>query len=216
MLFLADGGKLRHQVEIRRFPDVLFVLRWFAMPFSCTPRFSIAAVLAVLICAPLTGRAQIVADHNAVADYRKIPAAYIELVKKMWLNVPGESHSYAYRRGVTLLASQESAYAAVASESGAPTAYTDKSLRVSRTTWGDVSHATGWVAGYGEEDWFTSATAIEQSVKALMMTVAVAWFPSEKLAILAFAALPPRNSSSYAHSCWRRSRIGCRPRKTSC
>ena len=36
-------------------------------------------------------------------------------------------------------------------------------MRLSRATWGDVLNATGWRYGYGEEDWYTSATAIQRT-----------------------------------------------------
>lgn len=116
-------------------------------------------------CASLCGYApaQIVADHRAVDQYRRIPAAYVQLVKKMWLNVPGESHSLAYRRGLQLLAEREPAFAASASEAGLPAAATDRQLRVSRTTWGDLARPTGWITDYGEEDWFTSAAAVQRT-----------------------------------------------------
>ena len=38
---------------------------------------------------------QIIADHTIVADYDKIPAAYMAEVKKMMVHFPGESHSEA-------------------------------------------------------------------------------------------------------------------------
>ena len=41
----------------------------------------------------------LIVDHTAVDQCQNIPQAYIDLVKSMWLNVPGESHSEAYRTG---------------------------------------------------------------------------------------------------------------------
>ena len=55
----------------------------------------------------------------------------------MWVTVPGESHSRAYRTGLTLLESLYPAYAVSVVESGTPEAYTTSNLRVSRATWGD-------------------------------------------------------------------------------
>jgi hypothetical protein len=106
---------------------------------------------------------KIIADHNAVALYDQIPQSYFNEVKKMWVTVPGESHSAAYRDGCQLLENLDSKFAVSVQESGTPAAYTDQHLRISRATWGDLTHATGWRYGYGEEDWFTSAPAIAQT-----------------------------------------------------
>ena len=46
---------------------------------------------------------QIIADHTVVDKYDKIPAEYLALVKQMWVNIPGESHSSGYRKGMDLL-----------------------------------------------------------------------------------------------------------------
>ncbi|MCU0664408.1 MAG: MSCRAMM family adhesin SdrC [Myxococcota bacterium] len=122
-----------------------------------------AAALSVLVgTSPLMG-APIVADHEAVNAYADIPTEYIELVKAMWLNVPGESHSSGYRLGLELLAGEDSRFAVSVADGGSPEGATDLNLRVSRATWGDVDHAAGWRYGYGEEDWYTSATAIERT-----------------------------------------------------
>jgi len=40
---------------------------------------------------------QIIADDTVVSQYDKIPQKYIDLLKCMWVNVPGESNSQAYR-----------------------------------------------------------------------------------------------------------------------
>ena len=81
----------------------------------------------------------------------------------MWLVLAGESHSQAYRTGLQLLEALAPAYAVSVIEDGIPEAYTTLNLRASRATWGDVSHSTGWIYGYGEEDWFTSAQAISRT-----------------------------------------------------
>jgi hypothetical protein len=36
-------------------------------------------------------------------------------------------------------------------------------MRLTNATWGDVDHATGWIHGYGEEDWYTSDTAVART-----------------------------------------------------
>jgi hypothetical protein len=106
---------------------------------------------------------QIIADHNVVSQYDKIPQHYIDEVRKMWLVVAGESHSGAYRTGLVLLEATNPNYAVSVIESGTPEAYTSSNLRASRGTWGDLNNATGWIYNYGEEDWFTSTTALSRT-----------------------------------------------------
>jgi hypothetical protein len=110
----------------------------------------------------VTASGPIVANHTVVDRCAGIPQAYIDEVKKMWLDVPGESHSAGYRVGCLLLESQDSKYAVNVQEYGTPEAYTDQHLRVSRIAWGDLTHPTGWRTSHGEEDFFTSAQAIQQ------------------------------------------------------
>lgn len=105
----------------------------------------------------------IIANHTIVADYDKIPAYYMSEVKKMWFNLPGESHSVAYMTGLTNLEGIDANYAVNVTSSGTPEAYTSSHLRASRATWGDLNNATGWYYSYGEEDWFTSAAAINRT-----------------------------------------------------
>ena len=100
---------------------------------------------------------RIVADHTVVDKYDTIPQKWIDQVKTMWLNVPGESHSYGYRQGLVLLASLNSTFAASAVDSGNPEGYTDQHLRVSRATWTQYS---SWSYSYGEQDWYTNSSAI--------------------------------------------------------
>lgn len=111
---------------------------------------------------PLTG-SQIIADHTVVDKFDDIPQYYIDQVKKMWLSYAGESHSEAIRAGLKLLESSYPAYAVSSIETGTPEAYTTSNLRVNRATWGDLTNATGWIHGYGEEDWFTNTTAIART-----------------------------------------------------
>ena len=106
---------------------------------------------------------QIIADHRIVADFDKIPPYYISEVKKMFVSVPGESHSAAYRYGCELLEASYPAYQVNVLESGTPEAYTDQHLRLSRVTWGDYDNSSGWIYDYGEEDWFTNTTAIART-----------------------------------------------------
>ena len=106
---------------------------------------------------------QIIIDHTSVALYSTIPQYWIDQVKKMWFDLPGESHSQAYRTGLNLLEAQNTKYAVSVVEGGTPEAYTTANLRASMASWGDVDNATGWRYGYGEEDWYTSATAITRT-----------------------------------------------------
>lgn len=109
------------------------------------------------------GATQIIADHTIVDRYDDIPDAYIALVKRMWLDMPGESHSSGVRIGMALLAAQNSRYAVAIQDSGTPEAASSDHLRVSRASWGDVYNDEGWRYGYGEEDWYTSATAVSRT-----------------------------------------------------
>jgi len=111
----------------------------------------------VLLQFSLMGFAQIIADHTVVNKYENIPEHYIDEVKKMWLVVAGESHSQAYRSGLLKLESDHPAFAVSVVDEGTPEAYTAANLRVSRATWGDVDHSSGWIYSYGEEDWCASS-----------------------------------------------------------
>jgi hypothetical protein len=107
--------------------------------------------------------AEIVADHTVVDKYSIIPQSYIDQVKTMWAVVPGESHSSGVRIGLALLQAAEAKYAVNIRESGTPDPPSTTALRFSRATWGNVGSATGWRYGYGEEDWYTSQTAIDRT-----------------------------------------------------
>lgn len=106
---------------------------------------------------------QIIADHSIVDDYEHIPQYYIDSVKKMWLSYAGESHSGAIRDGLQALENLNPTYAVAIASSGTPASYTDANLRASRATWGDLTNSTGWIYSYGEEDWYTSSTAITRT-----------------------------------------------------
>lgn len=96
---------------------------------------------------------QIIADHTVVDKYSEIPQRWIDTVKTMWLTMPGESHSEAYRVGLSNLATAEPKYAANVTLTGTPEAKTATHLRASRATWGDINNPSGWIYDYGEEDW---------------------------------------------------------------
>jgi hypothetical protein len=123
-------------------------------------------ITSALILLALAGAAtaqQIIADHNAVAAYSGIPQQYIDSVKTWWVTVPGESHSSGYRRGLALLEAAEPRYAVNIRESGTPDSLPAGELRFSSATWGDVGAASGWRYLYGEEDWYTSQTAVDRT-----------------------------------------------------
>ena len=105
---------------------------------------------------------QIIADHSVVSSYVLIPQVYIDEIKKMFLNIPGESHSMGYRLGVSLLMQQDSKYAVSVDVSGStpPEEYTDEYLRVSRATWGRRGSSSGWAYSYGEEDFYVDGIAL--------------------------------------------------------
>ena len=105
----------------------------------------------------------IIADHTVVDKYNDIPQRWIDSVKTMWVSIAGESHSLAYRTGAQLLENQNSKFAVSIRESGTPDPYTTNNLRLSRATWGDLNNSSGWIYGYGEEDWYTSTTAINRT-----------------------------------------------------
>lgn len=106
-----------------------------------------------LLLIPLTLCAQIVADHHVVDRYDDIPGQYMDEVKKMWLVLASESHGQAYLTGLENLESDDSDYDVSVAYSGTPEGYTTSHLRASGATWGDIDNASGWIHGYGPEDW---------------------------------------------------------------
>jgi len=104
---------------------------------------------------------QIIADHTVVSQYDKIPQKYIDLVKQMWVNIPGQSHSQAYRDGLSLLATIDPKFAVnvVDTSGSAPEAYTSAHLRSSKIV---RNGASGWENWCGEEYWYTNEPAIAQ------------------------------------------------------
>jgi len=120
-------------------------------------------LLLFLIQISLLLHGQIIADHTVVDKFDDIPQSYINEVRKMWLVYPGESHSSAIRRGLLNLEIDNPVYAVSVVEEGTPESYTTAHLRASRATWGNYENESGWIYSYGEEDWFTNATAIART-----------------------------------------------------
>jgi len=107
----------------------------------------------------------IIADHTSVDDFENIPPYYINEVKKMLFNIPGESHSFGYTDGLQRLEDLSGSTYNVNVSNGAtaPQSYTDQYLRVNRVTWGDISNPTGWRDSYGEEDWYSTDAATSRT-----------------------------------------------------
>ncbi|MCP4133780.1 MAG: fibronectin type III domain-containing protein [bacterium] len=98
---------------------------------------------------------QIIADHTIVDNYANIPQYYIDEVKKMLLNMAGESHARGYLYGLELLESSDSRFAVNPVWDSAPEADTSSYLRVLKAI-----HTSGWDYMAGEEDIWTSASAV--------------------------------------------------------
>jgi len=74
------------------------------------------------------GYGQIVADHTVVDKIDDIPQYYIDQVKKMFLSVPGQSHSEGYYTGLLLLQQANPKFAVNVTRSGIPESYTSSHL----------------------------------------------------------------------------------------
>lgn len=101
--------------------------------------------------------APLIIDHTAVELYDDIPQYYIDEVKKMHLNYPGESHGRGLPNGLLLLEQQDSKYTVEVTWTGQPEAPTDQHFRVSKTFWTGAS----WSMYGGEEDTYTNQAAID-------------------------------------------------------
>ncbi len=101
------------------------------------------------------GTGQIIADHSIVDRYADIPQRYIDEVKKMLVNIGGESHSIGYQNGVILLEMLDSRFQVQTYLNTAPPALTDKYLRLGRP------------AEYGEDCW-TSQGGIDNLVESIV------------------------------------------------
>jgi len=117
--------------------------------------------LAIVIYGTTTCYSQaIIVDHNSVDGFDAgIPQFYIDEVKKMLLNYPGESHGNGMLSGLRLLELRDSRFAVSILTEGAPEAETDQCLRVHRPEWRGSSW-NKW--GTGEEDTWTNQTAIDR------------------------------------------------------
>jgi len=98
----------------------------------------------------------IIADHTAVEEYDEIPQNYINEVKNMLLNYPGESHGRGLFYGLELLEQQDGKFAVNSTWFGTPESTTDQHLRIFRAHW----TGSTWDNYGGEEDMYTSQAAI--------------------------------------------------------
>lgn len=97
----------------------------------------------------------IIIDHSCT-DATQIPDSWIEAVKAMLLNVPGESHGTGYLYGLALLAEQDPKFAVETDWSGAPSDPSGDRLRILRT----YRDGNGnWSGSAGEEDFWTNDSA---------------------------------------------------------
>ena len=94
----------------------------------------------------------IIADHTIVDKYDDIPQIWIDEVKKMYLNIPGESHSFGYRKGLSLLQELDSGYPVIVTESGSPEPYREDALRIDRFV---RNQYNSWNNGASEAKWYT-------------------------------------------------------------
>ena len=99
------------------------------------------------ISASITCHGQIIADHTVVDRYDDIPQQYIDEVKKMLVDIAGESHSLGYRIGMNLLELYDSKFQVTTYDGSVP-GITTSNLRFGRH--GSV----------GEEEFYTSASAV--------------------------------------------------------
>ncbi len=121
--------------------------------------WGIAVVCILLFLGLPVTAAPLVVDHTAVARYADIPQLYIDKVKAMWADVPGESHSLGYRKGCALLQGLDSRLQVSVKELGTPEGHTNAYLRISRATWSPE----GWGYGYGEANWYASTSSVEKT-----------------------------------------------------
>ena len=96
-----------------------------------------------------TSFSQIIADHTVVDRYVDIPQQYIDEVKKMLVDIAGESHSGGYQIGMNLLEAYDSRFQVTTYDGYIP-GITSSNLRLGR-------HAL-----VGEADFYTSLTARNQ------------------------------------------------------
>ena len=102
---------------------------------------------ASLILMSLVHYGQTIADHTVVDQFDKIPQQYIDEVKKMLVDISGESHSLGYRIGHDLLELVDPKYQVLTFDGSVP-ANSSQYLRLGR-------HGV-----VGEADFYTSQSSV--------------------------------------------------------
>ena len=103
-------------------------------------------------------QAPLIVDHKAVDEFNQIPDYWIEEVKKMMINIPGESHGRGYMYGLESLQNINNKYAVNITWTGEPEAPTNKYLRGVRTYRNEYGN---WSVSGGEQDFYTNTEAVE-------------------------------------------------------
>lgn len=106
----------------------------------------LAAIILLTMCS-LICKSQIIADHSVVDKYDDIPQYYLDQIKKMLIDIAGESHSLGYRIGMDLLEAFDTRFQ-VTTYDGTIPGVTSKNVRLGR-------HAP-----VGEAEFYTSASAV--------------------------------------------------------
>jgi hypothetical protein len=101
---------------------------------------------------------QIIADHTVVDRYDDIPEEWINEVKKLLVNIPGESHGRGYLYGLAQVAELDEKFAHSQTWTGEPEGATDEHVRAVRT-YRNLAN-TSWATTGGEEDFWTNADAL--------------------------------------------------------
>ncbi len=149
--FLTQSLKRKAKSHSVKFKALNFKLWFSALNFTL---FAILVSLCFLNCPAAQAAEQIIIDHTSVDLYDKIPAYYMNQAKKMWINIPGESHSSGYRKGISFLMQQNPAYNAVVTEEGSlPEPYREDALRISQAVRNIYSK---WTYGTGESVWYAN------------------------------------------------------------
>ena len=116
----------------------------------------------------ITITSAIIIDHTAVDDFERIPDEYIQLVKKMCIQIIGESHSAQIPTGMERLESNNSKYG-VQVDYGDPKNLTDdNALKVCRTNYSQY----GWGQyGAGEEGYWANEDARKQTENTALQAI---------------------------------------------
>lgn len=106
--------------------------------------------------------AQIIADHNSVDMYDKIPQQWVDEVKKMWVSVAGASHAMAYQAGLGRLFENDPSRPSTSQFEGEPKPYRDTHLRINMAFRGTHDSPTAWEYTNGQAQWWTNQVARER------------------------------------------------------